>query len=104
MKLVKKLFSFIGIRFFDVAKVHLDKHKDNKSTLEGSLILNTLLFGCLLGLFSNEIDISLEESKEIFNYLSEILRERMYELNREQFAYFVNNFEPLIESLSYFDA
>lgn len=58
IKLVKKLFSFIGIKFFEVAKVHLEKHKDNKSTIEGSLILNTLLFGCLLGLFSNEIDIN----------------------------------------------
>lgn len=80
---MKKLFSIIGFKFFEVAKVHLEKHKDNKSTIEGSLILNTLLFGCLLGLFSNEIDINKEERNEIFNYLIEILRERMYELNRE---------------------
>ena len=83
IKLVKKVFSFIGIKFFEVAKVHLEKHKDNKSTIEGSLILNILLFGCLLGLFSKEIDISQEQHNEIFSYLTEILRERMYELNRE---------------------
>jgi len=80
---VKKLFSFVGFKFFEVAKVHLEKNKDNKSTIEGSLILNTLLFGCLLGLFSKEIDISQEQHNEIFSYLTEILRERMYELNRE---------------------
>ncbi|KAL4432245.1 hypothetical protein ABPG74_020213 [Tetrahymena malaccensis] len=101
MKLLKKIFGLIGMQFFEAAKVHLEKHKNDYSTLEGSTIMSVLTFSCLLGIFQIEQDATQQEKEEAYNYLMEIVIDRAYQLNLEQFSYFMKYLETVIESVSF---